>query len=88
MAESDNIMVFLSQCGPDQLPVRNELAQVLKSAGMSVIPEHSLIETSTDSTLLSLLASSACSVHSPFRDYVAETGYGPNKRRKQGVTKG
>ena len=39
MADAAGITIFLSQCGAEQLAVRTELAQVLKSAGMKVIPD-------------------------------------------------
>lgn len=61
--------VFLAQCGAEQLPLRTELAQVLKSAGMQVIPELAQFDMETASALSSILSNASCSVHILFPQY-------------------
>ena len=63
MADAAGITIFLSQCGAEQLAVRTELAQVLKSAGMKVIPDLAQFDTAASAALISLLPDANCSVH-------------------------
>lgn len=69
MAEGNSITVFLSQCGAEQLLVRTELEQVLKSAGMRVIPDLAQFDSAASSALISLLPNANCSVHILFPQY-------------------
>jgi hypothetical protein len=69
MAEGNSITVFLSQCGAEQLPVRTELEQVLKSAGMRVIPDSAQFDAVAAPSIASLLPTTNCSVHILYPQY-------------------
>ncbi len=76
MADNSTITVFLSLCGEEQLPVRNELSSVLASAGMKVIPTEN-----NNSVIQQSLASANCSVHILFPQHapIIETGVSVSK---------
>ncbi|MBL0047412.1 MAG: hypothetical protein IPP32_04845 [Bacteroidetes bacterium] len=67
---TNEINVFLAQCGTEQLAVRSELAQVLKSAGMTAIPDAAIFDVGANaSELTSQIALAHCSVHILFPQY-------------------
>lgn len=64
MPDDSTITVFLSLCGENQLPIRNELSSVLSSAGLKVIPSEN-----NNSLIQQGLAEANCSVHILFPDH-------------------
>jgi len=65
----NEIIVFLAQCGSEQLSVRSELAQVLKSAGMKVVPDTAEFDANHVHEISSDVANANCSVHILFPQY-------------------
>ncbi len=67
---TNEINVFLAQCGTEQIAVRSELAQVLKSAGMTAIPDAAVFDVGANtSDLTSQIELAHCSVHILFPQY-------------------
>lgn len=67
---TNEINVFLAQCGTEQLAVRSELAQVLKSAGMTAIPDAAVFDVGANaSELTSQIEHAHCSVHILYPQY-------------------
>ena len=69
MVDGSSLTVFLSQCGVEQIPVRDELAQVLRSAGMKVIPESAEFNTTQTAALTAQISEANCSIHILFPHY-------------------
>ena len=69
MAVDSGISVFLAQSGSEQLAVRSELARVLMSAGMLVIPEQQEFNESAKPELVQSVSEANCSVHILFPQY-------------------
>ncbi len=66
--------VFLSLCSEVQAPLRNDLASVLSSAGMNVIPESKLSDELSLASIKQNLSAANCSILILFPDYGPASG--------------
>jgi hypothetical protein len=69
MADTPQSTIFLAKCSEPQSSFRNELAAVLKSAGMAVNPEDGVFRDADLLSISQLLSNSNCSIHILFPQF-------------------
>jgi hypothetical protein len=69
MGDSSNLTVYLSLCDQEQAALRNELSSVLQRAGMNILPDEDVFNSSSLSFINQNIQQSNCSVHILFPQY-------------------
>jgi hypothetical protein len=81
MSDNSATRVYLALSSEEQSVFRNELAQVLEKAGMSISPDGGVFKDGNDFS--TALSTASCSIHILFPQYGPLTNAGESAARKQ-----